>query len=97
MKKDDTLAESKPVRLWKKDDVEIAKIAKLFQMSEQEVIRRVVQAGITALNKDGLKRIVPLEFTVLDTDSREPSSALPFPPHEPQGSIMEEKAKRTRR
>jgi hypothetical protein len=64
MKKKEPLANSRPVRLWKEDDAQVVRIAQLFKMTEQEIIRRIVAAGVAAIKERDYVVELPFKMKV---------------------------------
>jgi hypothetical protein len=97
MKKDDTLGQPIPIRLWKVDEAEIQKIAAALQMPVQEVIRRIVAAGAQAIKENDYIVEIPLSFALAKPERRKPRgdpSPPPkpahYPEHNPQSSVIED-------
>ncbi len=52
----------RPIRLFKADDEEIKRIADVLGLQEQELIRRLVKAGIKALRKRPQSLVANFDF-----------------------------------
>jgi hypothetical protein len=84
MKRKEPLGNPIPVRLWKEDDAQITKIAGLLQMPEQEVIRRIVAAGVTAIKERNYVVELPLRMKIEPAANR-------FPPRRDAITVIEDR------
>lgn len=91
MKKDDTLGEAIPIRLWKVDQEEINRIAAALGLPVQDLIRRIIKAGAAAIKANGYQMPLPLHFQTKTAPIPAPFPAATGPPDTPYPSKAEER------
>lgn len=68
--------------------------ARLTRIKKYSLVLMAIEAAVEAIERNGYKLVVPIEFDVTHEAVQKKSSRSSYPPHAPQGVAMNEPKKR---